>query len=200
MPCHQRQEGGLLVIPPAGSGALLIIVPAFNEEGAIAGVVRSVKEHMPGVPVLVSDDGSVDSTVSQARAAGAEVLALPHHLGLGGCVQTGYKLAYELGFEYVIRIDGDGQHDARDIPRILETLQTTGCEMVIGSRLEVDNSPCTRARAARRSSNRRAKSSNVVAVLSVCRTIDCTTVIKLRVRCCNSPRRSAGGAISRGSN
>jgi glycosyltransferase involved in cell wall biosynthesis len=122
------------VIPPAGPGALLVIVPAFNEEGAIAGVVRSVQENMPGVPVLVIDDGSVDGTVSQARAAGAEVLTLPHHLGLGGSVQTGYKLAYELGFEYVIRIDGDGQHDARDIPRILEKLQTTGCEMVIGSR------------------------------------------------------------------
>jgi glycosyltransferase involved in cell wall biosynthesis len=122
------------VIRPGGPGALLVIVPAFNEEGAIAGVVRSIQEHMSGVPILVIDDGSVDGTVSQARAAGAEVLILPHHLGLGGCVQTGYKLAYELGFEYVIRIDGDGQHDARDIPRILEKLQATDCEMVIGSR------------------------------------------------------------------
>jgi len=122
------------VIRPGGPGALLVIVPAFNEEGAIAGVVRSVQAHMPGVPILVIDDGSVDGTVSQARAAGAEVLTLPHHLGLGASVQTGYKLAYELGFEYVIRIDGDGQHDARDIPRILEKLQTTGCEMIIGSR------------------------------------------------------------------
>ena len=122
------------MIRPAGAGGLLIIIPAVNEEGAIAGVVRSVQEHMPGVPVLVIDDGSVDDTISRARTAGADVLTLPHHLGLGGCVQTGYKLAYELGFEYVIRIDGDGQHDARDIPRILEKLQTTGCEMVIGSR------------------------------------------------------------------
>jgi glycosyltransferase involved in cell wall biosynthesis len=127
------------VIRPGGPGALLVIVPAFNEEGAIADVVRSVQGHMPGVPILVIDDGSVDGTVPQARAAGAEVLTLPHHLGLGGCVQTGYKLAYELGFEYVIRIDGDGQHDARDIPRILEKLQTTGCEMVIGSRFVSHN-------------------------------------------------------------
>jgi glycosyltransferase involved in cell wall biosynthesis len=131
------------VIRAAGPGALLIIVPAFNEEGAIAGVVRSVQEHMPGVPVLVIDDGSVDATVSRARAAGAEVLMLPHHLGLGGSVQTGYKLAYELGFEYVIRIDGDGQHDARDIPRILEKLRTTGCEMVIGSRFVTYNGSAT---------------------------------------------------------
>src|SRR5260370_19777770 len=54
--------------------------------------------------------------------------------GLGGCVQVGYKLAYELGYEYVIRLDGDGQHDPRDIPHIYKTLRTSGCQMVIGSR------------------------------------------------------------------
>ena len=127
------------MIRPGGPGGLLIVVPAFNEEGAIAGVVRSVQQHMPGVPVLVIDDGSTDGTIAQARAAGAEVLTLPHHLGLGGCVQTGYKLAFEMGFEYVIRIDGDGQHDAGDIPRILEKLQASGCEMVIGSRFVANN-------------------------------------------------------------
>jgi glycosyltransferase involved in cell wall biosynthesis len=74
-----------------------------------------------------------------ARAAGARVLALPHHLGLGGCVQAGYKLAYELGYEYVIRVDGDGQHDPRVIPRVYEALRETGCEMVIGSRFVEEN-------------------------------------------------------------
>jgi len=115
-------------------GPLLIIIPAFNEEGAVGHVVRSVREVMPGTPVLVIDDASVDSTIPLARAAGAEVLPLPHHLGLGGCVQAGYRLAYELGYEYVIRLDGDGQHDARDIPKLLERLRTSGCQMVIGSR------------------------------------------------------------------
>jgi len=122
------------VTPPAAPDALLVIVPAYNEEGAIAGVVESIRQYVPGVPVLVIDDGSLDATAERARNAGAEVLPLPHHLGLGGCVQAGYKLAFELGFEYVIRVDGDGQHDARDIPRVLEKLKTTGCEMVIGSR------------------------------------------------------------------
>jgi len=117
-----------------GPGALLVIVPAFNEEGAIGQVVRSVKEAMPGVPVLVIDDCSNDSTVGLAAAAGGEILPLPHHLGLGGCLQAGYKLAYEMGYEYVIRVDGDGQHDPRDIPRILDRLRQTGCEMVIGCR------------------------------------------------------------------
>jgi len=122
------------LIRPPGPGSLLVIVPALNEEGAIAGVVGSIHEHVPGVPVLVIDDCSRDSTVARARAAGAEILALPHHLGLGGAVQAGYKLAYDLGFDYVIRVDGDGQHDPRDIPRVLEKLKTSGCEMVIGSR------------------------------------------------------------------
>jgi hypothetical protein len=61
-------------------------------------------------------------------------MSLPTHLGLGGCVQAGYKLAFELGYNYVIRVDGDGQHDARDVPRIFEVLKRSHCQMVIGSR------------------------------------------------------------------
>lgn len=116
------------------SDSLLIIVPAFNEEAAIAYVVKEVQSELPGVPILVIDDSSADATVSVAREAGAEVLCLPHHLGLGGCVQAGYKLAFELGFHYVIRVDGDGQHSASDIPAVLSVLKSSGCQMVIGSR------------------------------------------------------------------
>lgn len=118
---------------------VLILIPAYNEEGAVGGVADEVRRVMPGVSVLVVDDCSLDETVKNARMAGARVLALPHHLGLGGAVQAGYKLAFELGFDYVIRVDGDGQHDPRDIPKILETLQREECEMVIGSRF-VDGS------------------------------------------------------------
>jgi glycosyltransferase involved in cell wall biosynthesis len=118
---------------------LLILIPAYNEEGALGGVVREVHAVMPGVPVLVVDDCSIDATAHTARAAGARVLSLPHHLGLGGAVQAGYKLAFELGYDYVIRVDGDGQHDPKDIPKILEALQREKCEMVIGSRF-VDGS------------------------------------------------------------
>jgi glycosyltransferase involved in cell wall biosynthesis len=114
--------------------SLLIIVPAYNEEAAIGEVVREVRQVLPGTPVLVIDDCSSDATAALARLAGAEVLSLPHHLGLGGCVQAGYKLAHELGYEYVIRVDGDGQHDPRDIPAIFRALRNSGCEMVIGSR------------------------------------------------------------------
>jgi glycosyltransferase involved in cell wall biosynthesis len=126
-------------VTAANPDSLMVIVPAFNEQGAVGEVVRSVHLHVPGVPVLVIDDCSTDDTILVARQAGAEVLALPHHLGLGGCVQAGYKLAYELGFQYVIRVDGDGQHDARDIPRIFEKLKSSGCEMVIGSRFVAES-------------------------------------------------------------
>jgi glycosyltransferase involved in cell wall biosynthesis len=128
-----------------GPESLLVIVPAWNEEGAVGAVVRSIRAYVPGVPVLVIDDHSQDSTIAVARGAGAAILPLPHHLGLGGCVQAGYKLAYELGFQYVIRIDGDGQHDARDIPRVFERLKSSGFEMVIGSRFVEGGHGHTRA-------------------------------------------------------
>jgi len=118
---------------------LLVLIPAFNEEGAVGGVVAEVRLAVPKTPVLVVDDCSLDATRSCAEAAGAQVLALPHHLGLGGCVQAGYRLAYELGYDYVIRVDGDGQHDPRDIPTVLAALEKGDCEMVIGSRFVDDN-------------------------------------------------------------
>jgi len=122
-----------------GAGSVLIIVPAYNEEAAVGSVVAEIRDVMPSVPVLVIDDCSEDSTIAVARAAGAKVLPLPHHLGLGGAVQAGYKLAFELGYEYVIRLDGDGQHDPRDIAGVLEALRTSSYEMVIGSRYMVSD-------------------------------------------------------------
>jgi glycosyltransferase involved in cell wall biosynthesis len=113
---------------------LAVIIPALNEEAAVAQVVCSVHEAAPGVPVFVIDDYSGDGTAAEAERAGADVVRLPVHLGLGGCVQTGYKLALELGYDYVIRVDGDGQHEALDVPRILEALESTGADVVIGSR------------------------------------------------------------------
>ncbi len=124
---------------------LLVLIPAFNEEGAVGGVVAEVRSAVPGTPILVVDDCSLDATRSRAETAGAQVLALPHHLGLGGCVQAGYRLAYELGYDYVIRVDGDGQHDPRDIPTVLAALEKGDCEMVIGSRFVDDNGEHTNA-------------------------------------------------------
>jgi len=113
---------------------LLILIPAYNEEGAVGGVIQEVRQVLPDTSILVVDDCSDDATITTARQAGAQVLTLPYHLGLGGCVQAGYRLAFELGYDYVIRVDGDGQHDPRDIPTILSALEQQKCEMVIGSR------------------------------------------------------------------
>ena len=113
---------------------LLILIPAYNEEGAVGSVVEEVRAVMPGTPILVVDDCSEDATRHVAKQAGADVLPLPYHLGLGGCVQAGYRLAFELGYDYVIRVDGDGQHDPACIPEMLAALQRENCEMVIGSR------------------------------------------------------------------
>lgn len=113
---------------------LLVIIPAFNEQESIAHTLGGIREVLPAVPVLVIDDGSSDETTRVARAEGARVITLPCHLGLGGSVQTGYKYAFEAGFEYVIRMDADGQHDPSDVRRILETLQSRQCPVVLGSR------------------------------------------------------------------
>jgi glycosyltransferase involved in cell wall biosynthesis len=122
-----------------GANDFLVLIPAFNESGAIEGVVREVRQVVPEAFVLVVDDSSKDGTVDRAMEAHANVLRLPYHLGLGGCVQAGYRLAYELGYQYVIRVDGDGQHDPRYIPDLLKVLRTTGCHMVIGSRFYQNN-------------------------------------------------------------
>jgi glycosyltransferase involved in cell wall biosynthesis len=131
------------VRPAGGPDHLLILIPAFNEVAAIAAVVREVRSVMHDVPILVVDDASLDGTDEEARSAGAHVLRLPYHLGLGGGVQAGYKLAYELGYDYVIRVDGDGQHDPKYIPDLLRTLRETGCHMVIGSRFQNGNGDYT---------------------------------------------------------
>jgi glycosyltransferase involved in cell wall biosynthesis len=116
------------------SARTLLLVPAFNEEECIAQVVLEARQVVPEVDVLVANDCSTDATAANARSAGATVITVPHHLGLGGVLQAGYRLAYELGYDYVVRIDGDGQMDPRDIPAVIEALRTSGCEMVIGSR------------------------------------------------------------------
>jgi glycosyltransferase involved in cell wall biosynthesis len=116
------------------SAKVVLVIPAYNEATAIGSVVREVRGLYPALRVIVCDDCSTDGTRAIAAAAGAEVVPLPCHLGLGGCIQTGYRLAYEMGMQAVVRIDGDGQHNPADIPRLLARLQATGFEMIIGVR------------------------------------------------------------------
>jgi len=118
---------------------ILVIVPAYNEEGSVGRVVEEVKKLFPKVDVLVVNDGSTDLTSEKARASGAQVLDLPFNLGIGGAMQAGYKYAYEKGYNIAIQVDGDGQHDPKEIPKLLEALITKNLNMVIGSRFIGDS-------------------------------------------------------------
>lgn len=116
------------------SDRLLILIPAFNEQGAIRQVVSQTRDVMPAADILVVDDGSSDATAREAEAAGALVLRHPFNLCVGGAVQTGLKFAQRAGYDAVIRLDGDGQHDPADIPRLYAALQARQADVIIYSR------------------------------------------------------------------
>ncbi|MBN2583650.1 MAG: glycosyltransferase family 2 protein [Planctomycetes bacterium] len=127
---------------------VLCIVPAYNEEEAVVGVIRDIREHVPHADVLVVDDGSVDRTAARARAAGAIVCNLSYNLGIGAAVQTGLKYAHTQGYDVAIQVDGDGQHPAEQIHKLLGLLRDRPeVDMVLGSRFLQDTgyeSPATR--------------------------------------------------------
>lgn len=126
---------------------LLAIVPAFNEEGTIGDVVDEIKRFEPGFDVLVVDDGSIDGTARVAAEHGARVVRLPFNLGIGGAVQTGYRYAFEHGFEIAVQVDGDGQHDPRELPKLLEPILAGRADMVVGTRFAGERVyPAKRAR------------------------------------------------------
>jgi glycosyltransferase involved in cell wall biosynthesis len=112
----------------------LAIVPAFNEAAAIAEVVSELRDFDPELEVLVVDDGSTDATAGIAEAAGARVLRLPINLGIGGAVQAGYLYAYEHGFDLAVQVDGDGQHAASELGRLLEPILAKRADLAIGTR------------------------------------------------------------------
>lgn len=120
---------------------LLVLIPAYNEQAAIGHIVRTVRATVPRADVVVIDDGSTDETSAQARAAGAQVVQHPFNLGIGGAVQTGLKFAQRGGYDVVLRLDGDGQHDPADIMPLLDALQERDVDAVFGSRFLTDD--CT---------------------------------------------------------
>jgi glycosyltransferase involved in cell wall biosynthesis len=128
---------------------LVAIVPAWNEAGAIGGVVDEIRRLSDAIEVVVVDDASSDDTAAIAEAHGATVLRLPFNLGIGGAVQTGFRYALENGYERAVRLDGDGQHDASQIPKILAPIETGDADLVIGSRF-VDPGSAYRPPLARR--------------------------------------------------
>jgi glycosyltransferase involved in cell wall biosynthesis len=111
---------------------VLAIVPALNEERSVAAVVEAT--HGAGYDVCVVDDGSTDLTGVRAREAGATVLTVPLNLGVGGALRCGFRWALANGYDVVVQVDADGQHDPGEVTALLETMRETDADMVIGSR------------------------------------------------------------------
>ncbi|HEX3693135.1 MAG TPA: glycosyltransferase family 2 protein [Solirubrobacteraceae bacterium] len=118
----------------SGSPLCLAVVPAYNEADTIAQVIASLRREAPQFDTLVVDDGSTDHTAALARRAGAQVLRLPFNLGIGGAVQTGFVYARDHGYELLAQVDGDGQHDAVELERLLATMRESEVDVVCGSR------------------------------------------------------------------
>jgi glycosyltransferase involved in cell wall biosynthesis len=113
---------------------LLAIVPAFNEQDAVGGVVREILDEWPTAEVLVVDDGSGDDTAAAAALAGARVVRLPFNLGIGGAVQAGYRVAWDEGHDIAVQIDGDGQHRPDQLHLLVDAMTSGGQSVVIGTR------------------------------------------------------------------
>jgi glycosyltransferase involved in cell wall biosynthesis len=138
------------LVPGLGALRRLAIVPAYNEQASIAVVVAELNAVDPGMDVVVVDDGSVDRTAEVARAAGARVVRLPFNLGIGGAMQTGFRYAYEHGYDVAVQVDGDGQHDPRELPKILAPVVAGEADLVVGSRFGGEPSSEFRSTAPRR--------------------------------------------------
>lgn len=112
----------------------LIIIPAFNESDSIEYTIQNIRQDSPDFDYLIINDCSTDRTEAICRENGFSYLSLPVNLGIGGAVQTGYRYAVENGYDIVVQVDGDGQHDVRFLNRMVETLKRENADMVIGSR------------------------------------------------------------------
>lgn len=114
---------------------MLIVIPAFNEQNNILSVVRDIQNRIPAADILVINDCSADATSDKARMAQeVKVIDLPCNLGIGGAVQTGFKYARDRGYDYLVQIDGDGQHLPEEVEKLTRTMKDNGSDMVIGSR------------------------------------------------------------------
>ncbi|WP_134662069.1 MULTISPECIES: glycosyltransferase family 2 protein [unclassified Amycolatopsis] len=112
---------------------VLIVIPAFNEQDSVSSVLAQIKRSLPGTDVLVVDDGSLDRTAELAREAGARVVRLSVNLGVGGAMRTGFRYAVSRGYDTVVQVDADGQHDPAEVGALLRLLDE-GADLAIGSR------------------------------------------------------------------
>lgn len=113
---------------------VLLIIPAYNEEENILKTVKKIEEYSNEIDYIVINDGSKDRTEEILKENQIKHIQLVKNLGIGGAVQTGYKYAYENGYDIAIQFDGDGQHDVNYVPEICEKIINGQADMVIGTR------------------------------------------------------------------
>jgi hypothetical protein len=115
-------------------GRTLIIIPAHNEELNIGRVVEELRARRYGHDIIVVDDASTDGTAEELRRLAQRTIRLSTNLGYGGAIQAGFKYALTHGYDYVVQMDGDGQHDPASIPALLETVRSGQADVALGSR------------------------------------------------------------------
>lgn len=120
--------------PGARAPRVLALLPAYEEAANIGRVVRAIRAAQPAIDVAVVDDGSRDATADEARRAGARVLVHPFNMGYGVALQTGYKHACRAGYDMVVQLDADGQHEPEDIAKVLEPIAAGTADVCVGSR------------------------------------------------------------------
>lgn len=113
---------------------ILLIIPAYNEEENILKTVNTIKEFSNEIDYVVINDGSKDNTLKILKDNNINHINLVHNLGIGGAVQTGYKYAYQNGYDIAIQFDGDGQHDVNYVQAICEPIINGQADICIGSR------------------------------------------------------------------
>jgi glycosyltransferase involved in cell wall biosynthesis len=126
-PKHSRTE-------PCMKPRVAALIPCYNESSHIADVVRRAQPHVDAVVVV--DDGSSDATAANAEKAGAIVLRHPSNQGKGISIRTGMTYAFENGFDLLMFLDGDGQHDPKEIHRFLDAQRESGAAVVVGNRMQ----------------------------------------------------------------
>jgi len=119
-------------------GPVCVIIPAYNAEETVGHVVKGALAFLPAV--IVADDGSTDATAQVAEDAGALVIRLPENRGKGHCLRLLFAEARNRGFEVVIALDSDGQHDPADIPRFLDAHRNEPGSVIVGSRMADEDS------------------------------------------------------------
>lgn len=111
---------------------MLVVIPALNEQDSLPRVIGEVVSYVRDARILVVDDGSRDKTSAVAVSNGADVITLPYNLGVGGALRTGFRFAQRYGYEQMVQVDADGQHDPADIERLVAALASA--DLVIGAR------------------------------------------------------------------